>query len=163
MAPTALIRHVALSRAYVCRQCQLRRVAPRITTRSIGQGFIRKTIESEWQWKEQAKEIEAGHKQSFLSMLEERGFVKQIAGCVASFPLQIMADFLLRNRDVLDKVITNKRIGGYCGIDPTAASLHVGHMLPFMVIFWMYLYGLRAFTVVSLPVEITNSSNTCKT
>lgn len=44
--------------------------------------------------------------------------------------------------------MTNKRIGAYCGVDPTAPSLHVGHLLPFMVIFWMYLHGFHAVTVL---------------
>lgn len=47
--------------------------------------------------------------------------------------------------------MTNKRIGAYCGVDPTAPSLHVGHLLPFMVIFWMYLHGFSAYTLVSTP------------
>lgn len=83
MAPSALVRHAVRPRAYVCRQCQLRQAAPRTPVRFISQGTIRKTIEAEWQWKEQAKEIEAGRKQAFLSMLEERGYIKQIAGCAA--------------------------------------------------------------------------------
>ncbi|GME64443.1 putative tyrosyl-tRNA mitochondrial precursor (tyrosine--tRNA ligase) protein [Neofusicoccum parvum] len=132
MAPSALVRHAVRPRAYVCRQCQLRQAAPRTPVRFISQGTIRKTIEAEWQWKEQAKEIEAGRKQAFLSMLEERGYIKQIAG----------------DRKVLDKVMTNKRIGAYCGVDPTAPSLHVGHLLPFMVIFWMYLHGFSAYTLL---------------
>lgn len=30
----------------------------------------------------------------------------------------------------------------YVGIDPTAPSMHVGHMLPFMVLAWGYVWGL---------------------
>ena len=40
------------------------------------------------------------------------------------------------------------RIGAYVGIDPTAASLHVGHLLPLMALFWMYIHGFRAFSVI---------------
>lgn len=80
MASSALIHHAARPRPWVCRQCLLRQAGPRMPVRPISQGHIRKTIEAEWQWKEQAKEIQAGRKQSFLSMLEERGFVQQIAG-----------------------------------------------------------------------------------
>ena len=40
------------------------------------------------------------------------------------------------------------RIGAYVGIDPTANSLHVGHLLPLMALFWMYMHGFRAHTVV---------------
>jgi tyrosyl-tRNA synthetase len=41
-----------------------------------------------------------------------------------------------------------KRIGAYCGIDPTAKSLHVGHLLPLMPIFWMYIHGYPAVTLI---------------
>ncbi|KAL1638929.1 tyrosyl-tRNA synthetase [Diplodia intermedia] len=132
MAASALLHHAARPRAWVCRQCLLRQAGPRFPVRPITQGHLRKTIEAEWHWKEQAKEIKAGHKQSFLSMLEERGFVHQIAG----------------TREVLDKLMTEKRIAAYCGVDPTAASLHVGHLLPFMVTFWMYFHGFHAVTVL---------------
>lgn len=51
-------------------------------------------------------------------------------------------------RDELDSLMTKKRIGAYVGIDPTASSLHVGHMLPLMAIFWMYLHGCHAVTLL---------------
>ncbi len=41
-----------------------------------------------------------------------------------------------------------KRIGAYVGIDPTAPSLHVGHLLPLMPLFWMYLHGFRAVSLI---------------
>jgi len=41
-----------------------------------------------------------------------------------------------------------KRIGAYVGIDPTAPSLHLGHLLPLMPLYWMYLNGYRAFSLV---------------
>jgi tyrosyl-tRNA synthetase len=41
-----------------------------------------------------------------------------------------------------------KRIGVYCGVDPTADSLHLGHLLPFMAIFWMWLHGFQAVTLL---------------
>ena len=41
-----------------------------------------------------------------------------------------------------------KRIGAYVGIDPTAKSLHVGHLLPLMPLFWMYLNGYVAITLI---------------
>lgn len=54
----------------------------------------------------------------------------------------------IRNRDDLDKLITNKRIGAYVGIDPTAPSLHVGHLIPLMALFWMYVHGMKAVSLV---------------
>ena len=44
--------------------------------------------------------------------------------------------------------MTNKRVGAYVGIDPTAPSLHVGHLLPLMSLFWMYVSGFHAVTLV---------------
>jgi tyrosyl-tRNA synthetase len=41
-----------------------------------------------------------------------------------------------------------KRIGAYVGVDPTASSLHVGHLLPLMPLFWMYIHGYKAFTLL---------------
>lgn len=41
-----------------------------------------------------------------------------------------------------------RRIGVYAGVDPTADSLHIGHMLPFMVIFWMWMQGYQAVTLI---------------
>lgn len=37
----------------------------------------------------------------------------------------------------------------YAGIDPTGPSLHVGHMLPFMVLAWGYVWGLPVTFLVS--------------
>lgn len=73
-----------------------------------------------------------------LSFLEERGYVHDIAG----------------GRDALDTLMIDKRIGAYVGIDPTASSLHVGHLLPLMTLFWMYLNGFQTITLVRTPPEV---------
>ena len=44
-------------------------------------------------------------------------------------------------RDDLKKLLDGRRVGVYCGIDPTAASMHVGHMVPFMALSWMFVHG----------------------
>lgn len=41
-----------------------------------------------------------------------------------------------------------KRVKAYVGVDPTASSLHVGHLLPLMPLFWMYMHGYGAFTLL---------------
>lgn len=41
-----------------------------------------------------------------------------------------------------------KRIGAYVGIDPTADSMHVGHLLPFMPLFWLWFHGHPAVTLL---------------
>jgi len=48
--------------------------------RGITQQHIRKVGEAEEQWAQWASEIKAGKRQSFLSMLEERGFVNSVVG-----------------------------------------------------------------------------------
>ncbi|OCL11771.1 hypothetical protein AOQ84DRAFT_286537 [Glonium stellatum] len=67
-----------------------------------------------------------------MSILKERGFIKDVAG----------------DKDALSSLMTEKRIGAYVGIDPTAPSLHVGHLLPLMTLFWMYLNGFHAVTLL---------------
>lgn len=42
----------------------------------------------------------------------------------------------------------NKRIGAYCGIDPTAESLHVGHLVPLMALYWLFFEGYEAITLL---------------
>lgn len=69
---------------------------------------------------------------SVLSHLEQRGLVNQIAG----------------DRNGLDNLLRSKRAAIYAGIDPTAPSLHLGHLLPLMVLFWMSLDGLRVVSLV---------------
>jgi tyrosyl-tRNA synthetase len=44
--------------------------------------------------------------------------------------------------------MTDRRVGAYVGIDPTASSLHVGHMLPLMSLFWMYVHGYHTVTLL---------------
>lgn len=64
------------------------------------------------------------------------------------------------DRDLLHRVFTEKRVGIYAGVDPTAPSLHIGHMLPFMVLAWAYVWGLPAFFLVSnLLIQIYFSSS----
>lgn len=84
--------------------------------------------DAEKQWKEWAQEIKAGKRLSFVQHLEQRELLHDVVG----------------ERDLLHKVFTEKRVGLYAGVDPTAPSLHIGHMLPFMVLAWAYVWGLPA-------------------
>ena len=58
--------------------------------------------------------------------------------------------FKFSEREALDKVFTNKRTGLYTGVDPTAPSLHVGHMLPIMVLAWAFNWGYPVHFIVRL-------------
>ena len=44
--------------------------------------------------------------------------------------------------------MTEKRVGAYVGVDPTAPSLHAGHLLPLMSLFWMYVHGYHTVSLL---------------
>jgi len=52
------------------------------------------------------------------------------------------------SRETLRELMRIKRVGAYVGIDPTAPSLHIGHLIPLMPLFWMYLHGYQAVSLV---------------
>jgi tyrosyl-tRNA synthetase len=59
-----------------------------------------------------------------------------------------------RDRDLLRRLFVEKRAGLYVGVDPTAPSLHVGHMLPFMVLAWAYVSGLPVTFLVGVLTSL---------
>ncbi|KAI1432845.1 tRNA synthetase class I [Xylaria sp. CBS 124048] len=116
----------------LCRTC-LRNVAVnREFRRPIHLSTLRKRAEAEDEWELRAKAIKNGQIRNLWDILKERGYVKDIAG----------------TDEQIRELMRIKRIGAYVGIDPTAASLHLGHLLPLMPLFWMYMHGHRAITVV---------------
>ncbi len=48
--------------------------------RGISTGWLRKTAEAKEDWAKRAEEVKAGTRPNFWDMLEERGYVKDIAG-----------------------------------------------------------------------------------
>ena len=62
----------------------------------------------------------SAYRSDFLNILAERGFIHQIS-----------------EPDVLDARALAGAITGYIGFDCTAASLHVGSLLPIMMLYWM--------------------------
>ncbi|KAL6712571.1 tyrosyl-tRNA synthetase [Coniothyrium glycines] len=130
----SFLRHLSRQRQSVCTQCIRRQtqctrrqhtIAPDELAGPQRSNGRKDTATEAGEWYEQAGRIQAGMQQSMLSILEERGLVKDIAG----------------GRQNLDWLLTKKRIGVYVGVDPTAPSLHVGHLLPLMVLYWMHLHG----------------------
>lgn len=109
---------------YICVFCQQKRL--------VSTTWLKKQQEARDQWAGFAADIKAKKRKSMLTILEERGFVHAIAG----------------ERNAVDKLMTEKRIGVYCGVDPTAPSLHVGHMLPFMALFWMHVHGFHTISLI---------------
>ncbi|WP_343182598.1 tyrosine--tRNA ligase [Buchnera aphidicola] len=68
---------------------------------------------------------------NILDELKERGFV-----------------FYVSNFDHLKKNILSTPITVYCGFDPTADSLHVGHLLPLLCLMWFQKYGHKIIIVI---------------
>ncbi|KAE8152627.1 hypothetical protein BDV25DRAFT_150766 [Aspergillus avenaceus] len=95
-------------------------------TRCVTQNYIQRTNEANAEWAKIGKEIKAGKRKSFAQHLEERELLHDVVG----------------QKELLHQIVTEKRAGLYAGVDPTAPSLHVGHMLPFMVLAWGYVWGL---------------------
>lgn len=94
--------------------------------------YAAKIAKAKDEWQERAAKIAGGEIPNTWDFLEERGFVKDTAG----------------KRDTIREIMRRKRIGAYVGIDPTAPSLHVGHLLPLMPLFWMYLNGYGAYSLL---------------
>jgi tyrosyl-tRNA synthetase len=114
------------------KSCSCRESVSRLTRRNISQTAAARASPPSTSWHEQAEKRRAGHNKSLLTILEERGYVKDLAG----------------DRNALDKLLSDKQIGVYSGIDPTAPSLHLGHLLPMMVLFWMYIHGHKAVSII---------------
>ncbi|CAG9989795.1 unnamed protein product [Clonostachys byssicola] len=100
--------------------------------RGIAQSYLRKVSEGEDRWRKRADKIQSGEISHVWDVLEERGFVKDVAG----------------NVDKIKEIMRIKRVGAYVGIDPTADSMHVGHLLPFMALFWIWFHGHPAVTLL---------------
>jgi len=48
----------------------------------------------------------------------------------------------------LEKILLHEKITLYAGIDPSAPSLHVGHLLPLMVLLHFYLHGHKSIALI---------------
>ncbi|MBI9109221.1 MAG: tyrosine--tRNA ligase [Spirochaetales bacterium] len=68
---------------------------------------------------------------SGLEVLKERGFVQQCT-----------------DMDALEKLMDSERVTFYVGVDPTGASLHIGHMVPFFAMHHLQKAGHRPIAVV---------------
>ncbi|MBO4626013.1 MAG: tyrosine--tRNA ligase [Alphaproteobacteria bacterium] len=66
-----------------------------------------------------------------LHELEMRGFINQAS-----------------NMDALNDALNNGKICAYLGADPTADSLHVGHLVPVMMMRWFQKYGHKPIMLV---------------
>jgi tyrosyl-tRNA synthetase len=73
----------------------------------------------------------SAYKSDFLNVLAARGFIHQVS-----------------EPEALDALAASSRITGYIGYDCTAPSLHIGHLLPTMVLYWMQQTGHRPITLM---------------
>jgi tyrosyl-tRNA synthetase len=71
------------------------------------------------------------YKSDFLRVLSERGFIHQVS-----------------EPEALDALAASSRITAYIGYDCTAPSLHVGHLLPTMMLYWMQQTGHRPIALM---------------
>jgi tyrosyl-tRNA synthetase len=73
----------------------------------------------------------SGYKSEFLNVLASRGFIHQVS-----------------EPDALDQLAKSQAITGYIGFDCTAPSLHVGSLLPIMMLYWMQQTGHRPIALM---------------
>src|SRR6201987_1783326 len=71
------------------------------------------------------------YKSDFLDVLATRGFIHQIS-----------------EPDALDALARSSTITGYIGFDCTAPSLHVGSLLPIMLLYWLQQTGHRPIALM---------------
>ena len=48
----------------------------------------------------------------------------------------------------LEELLAKKSIGVYCGVDPTGDSLHIGHLIPFMMLKRFQMAGHRTHILI---------------
>jgi tyrosyl-tRNA synthetase len=73
----------------------------------------------------------SAYKSDFLHTLASRGFIHQVS-----------------EPEALDALAKSSRITGYIGFDCTAPSLHVGSLLPIMMLYWMQQTGHRPIALM---------------
>jgi hypothetical protein len=133
-----------------------RRYLKKLHPKDPNSKYDRKVEAAQEEWQKQAEAVRSGKRQSMLSILESRGFVNAIAGYVTVAKLGHPTE-PNRDREELDTALTDERIGAYVGIDPTASSLHLGHLLPMMALLWMFIHGYESIALVSRILPFTES------
>src|SRR5712675_117431 len=73
----------------------------------------------------------SGYKSEFLDILASRGFIHQVS-----------------EPETLDALAKSQAITAYIGFDCTAASLHVGSLLPIMMLYWLQQTGHRPIALM---------------
>jgi tyrosyl-tRNA synthetase len=73
----------------------------------------------------------SAYKSDFLNVLASRGFIHQVS-----------------EPEALDALAKSKAITAYIGFDCTAASLHVGSLLPIMMLYWLQQTGHKPIALM---------------
>ncbi|HEY6831931.1 MAG TPA: tyrosine--tRNA ligase [Pseudolabrys sp.] len=73
----------------------------------------------------------SAYKSDFLNILAERGFIHQIS-----------------EPEALDALAKDGTLTAYIGFDCTAASLHIGSLLPIMMLYWLQQTGHRPIALM---------------
>src|SRR4051812_21707712 len=73
----------------------------------------------------------SAYKSEFLNVLAQRGFIHQVS-----------------EPEALDKAAVDGAITAYIGFDCTAPSLHVGSLLPIMMLYWLQQTGHRPIALM---------------
>ncbi len=73
----------------------------------------------------------SAYKSDFLNILAERGFIHQVS-----------------EPDALDARAKDGTLTAYIGYDCTAPSLHIGHLLPTMMLYWLQQTGHRPIALM---------------
>jgi tyrosyl-tRNA synthetase len=73
----------------------------------------------------------SGYKSDFLDVLASRGFIHQVS-----------------EPESLDQLAKSQTVTGYIGFDCTAPSLHIGSLLPIMMLYWMQQTGHRPIALM---------------
>ncbi|WP_235678933.1 MULTISPECIES: tyrosine--tRNA ligase [Jeotgalicoccus] len=56
--------------------------------------------------------------------------------------------YQMTDEDEINKMLESEKISLYCGADPTADSLHIGHLVPFLTLRRFQLYGHRPVVLI---------------
>lgn len=70
-------------------------------------------------------------KSDFLQVMKERGFIHQCTDI-----------------EGLDALLATETVTAYCGVDPTGDSLHIGHLVPYMMMRWFQKCGHKPIVLI---------------
>ncbi|MEQ8479151.1 MAG: tyrosine--tRNA ligase [Hoeflea sp.] len=73
----------------------------------------------------------SAYKSDFLNILQERGFIHQMS-----------------DETALDALLARESVTAYIGYDPTASSLHVGHLMQIMLLHWFQKTGHQPISLM---------------